>query len=138
MSKTVFVKRMSIPCKSILVIDDDDNVRSTLAAILSNAGYRVVTAGYVCDAIEQLVANCIDLVLLDLKMPDMEGLALLSNLRIVYPKLPVLILTGHPEMGFIDGAERFGASGYFLKPVDPAQLLDCVREVLAEAERPQN
>jgi DNA-binding NtrC family response regulator len=129
---------MFMSCKSILVIDDDDNVRSTLAAILTNAGYRTFTAGFVCEAIEQLVANCIDLVLLDLKMPDMEGLALLSNLRVVYPNLPVLILTGHPSMGFADGAERFGARGYFLKPVDPAQLLDSVKEVLMEIAPSRN
>jgi DNA-binding NtrC family response regulator len=127
-----------MPCKSILVIDDDDNVRATLGAILAQAGYRVVTAGFVCDAIESLVGNCIDLVLLDLKLPDMEGLALLSNLHIVYPRLPVLILTGHPAMGFIDGAERFGAQGYFLKPVDPAQLLVCVKEILSEPGASRN
>ncbi len=127
-----------MPCKSILVIDDDDNVRSTLAAILSNAGYRAVTAGFVCDAIEHLVTNCFDLVLLDLKMPDMEGLALLSNLHLVYPRLPVMILTGHPAMNYVDGAERFGARGYFLKPVDPVQLLDCVKEVLSESGAPRN
>ena len=126
-----------MPCKSILVVDDDDNVRSTLAAILSQVGYRVVTAGFVCDAIECLVNDCFDLVFLDLKLPDMEGLALLSNLRIVFPKLPVLILTGHPSMGFIDGAERFGAQGYFLKPVDPVQLLVCVKEILSEPEASQ-
>jgi DNA-binding NtrC family response regulator len=123
-----------MPCKAILVIEDDDHVRNTLTAILSRAGYRVVPAGLVCDAIESLVANCIDLVLLDLKLPDMEGLALLSNLRLVYPELPVLIITGHPAMGFNDGAERFGAQGYFLKPVDPAQLLTCVKEILSEPE----
>jgi DNA-binding NtrC family response regulator len=129
---------MSMPCKSILVIDDDDNVRSTLAAILSNAGYRATTAGFVCEAIEHLIANCFDLVLLDLKLPDMEGLALLSNLRVVYPNLPVMILTGHPAMNFVDGAKRFGARGYFLKPVDPVQLLDCVKEILTETAPPQN
>ena len=121
-------------CKSILVVDDDAHVRRTLAAILSQAGYRVATAGFVCDAIESLVNDCFDLVFLDLKMPDMEGLALLSKLHIVFPKLPVLILTGHPGMGYVDGTERFEAQGYFLKPVDPAQLLVCVKEILSEPE----
>jgi DNA-binding NtrC family response regulator len=121
--------------RSILVVDDDENVRSTLAAILTQAGYHVITAGFVCDAIERLIANCIDLVLLDMKMPDMEGQALLAQLHLVYPKLPVMVLTGHPSMGFVDGAERFGTRGYFLKPVDPALLLDCVNEVLSEPGR---
>jgi two-component system response regulator HydG len=119
-------------CRSILVVDDDDNVRSTLAAILSQAGYRVITAGYICDAIESLVANRIDLVLLDMKMPDMEGQALLAQLHLVYPKLPVMVLTGYPSMGFVDGAQRFGTRGYFLKPVDPLLLLKCVNEILSE------
>jgi DNA-binding NtrC family response regulator len=119
-------------CRSILVVDDDDNVRSTLAAILSQAGYRVITAGYICDAIESLVANRIDLVLLDMKMPDMEGQALLTQMHLVYPKLPVMVLTGHPAMSFVDGAERFGTRGYFLKPVDPLLLLKCVNEILSE------
>lgn len=124
-------------CKSILIIDGDDNVRTTLAAILSQAGYRVVSAGYICEAIEYLVANCFDLVLLDLKMPDIEGMALLSNLRILYPKLPVMILTGHPAMNFSDGAKRFGTQGYFLKPVDPTLLLENVHTILAEPKTPQ-
>ncbi len=119
-------------CKSILVIDDDDNVRSTLAAILSQAGYRVVTAGYVCDAIESLVAERFDLILLDLKMPDMGGMGLLSQLHLVFPKLPVMVLTGHPAMSFVDGAQRFGTRGYFLKPVDPVLLMACVKEILSE------
>jgi DNA-binding NtrC family response regulator len=126
------IKATFMLCKSVLVIDDDDNVRNTLAAILSQSGYRVVTAGFVCDAIESLITNCIDLVVLDMKMPDMEGQALLSQLHLVYPKLPVMVLTGHPSMGFVDGAERFGTRGYFLKPVDPALLLDCVKEILSE------
>lgn len=127
-----------MPCKSILIIDGDDNVRTTLAAILSQAGYRVVSAGYICEAIEYLVANCFDLVLLDLKMPDIEGMALLSNLRILYPKLPVMVLTGHPAMNFSDGAKRFGTQGYFLKPVDPTLLLENVHAILVEPKTPRD
>jgi DNA-binding NtrC family response regulator len=127
-----------MPCKSILVVDDDANVRNSLAAILSQAGYRVVTAGIVCDAIDSLVSECFDLVLLDLKLPDMGGLALLSNLNFVYPKLPVMILTGYSTADYLEEAERCGARGYFLKPVDPALLLDCVREVLSESRALQN
>jgi DNA-binding NtrC family response regulator len=128
------LERIAMPGKSILVIDDDDNLRNTLAAILSRAGYSVATAGYVCEAIEYLATNCFDLVLLDLKLPDIQGTDLLSNLRAVYPDLPVMILTGNPALSFADGAERFGTCGYFLKPVDPAVLLDCVKEVLSEKE----
>jgi len=127
-----------MPGKSILVVDDDNNVRVSLAAILSQAGYRVSTAGYICDAIDSLVSENFDLVLLDLKMPDMGGLALLSKMSSVYPRLPVMILTGYSAAEYIKEAERCGARGYFLKPIDPALLLESVRGVFSESGALQN
>ena len=120
--------------KSILVIDDDDNVRCTLAAILSQAGYKVGTAGFICDAIESLIACCFDLVLLDLKKPGEDGLALLANLQIAYPGLPVIVMTADSAIDIAKEAERFGVKGYFLKPVDPVLMLDNIKNILSEPE----
>jgi YesN/AraC family two-component response regulator len=70
-------------------------------------------------------------------MPDMNGLGLLANLHNVYPRLPVMVLTAYSAMDFAKDAERFGTRGYFLKPVDPVLLLDCIKEILSEPETPQ-
>ena len=123
-----------MPRKAILVIDDDGNVRSTLVAILLQAGYRVVSTRFVCNAIESLIDNRFDLVLMDLKMQDKEGFALLSNLHIVYPELPVMVLTAHSAMDIAKEVEHLGARGYFIKPVDPTLLLGHIKEILSEPE----
>ena len=127
-----------MPRKSILAIDDEDNVRSTLAAILLQTGYRVVAVKCISSAIESLVEDKFDLVLLDVKISDVEGLALLSNLHLVYPELPVLVMTAHPAMDIAELVQRFGASGYFLKPIDPVQLLDCIEKILSKPGQPLN
>ena len=123
-----------MPHKNILLIDDDENVRSTLVAILLQAGYRVVSTRFVCNAIEILIDQRFDLVLMDLKMRDKEGFALLSNLHIVYPDLPVMVLTAHSAMDIAKEAEHLGARGYFFKPVDPTLLLGQIKEILLQPE----
>jgi DNA-binding NtrC family response regulator len=98
----------------------------------------VVTAGRICDAIGSLVPEGFNLVLLDLKMPDKNGLELLSNLHDVYPRLPVIVKTAFSATDFANNAECLGTRGYFLKPVDPAELLDCIKEILPEPEASKN
>jgi DNA-binding NtrC family response regulator len=112
--------------KSILVIDDDQNIRHTLAAILFQVGFRVITAATSCQAIEHLAKSHFDLVILDLNLPDIDGLTLLSNLHMRYPTLPIMILTGIPATNSAQMAERLGVVGYFMKPVDPDLLMKCI------------
>ncbi len=120
-----------IPCKSILVVDDDEKVGNTLAAILRQAGYRVVNVRLICDAIDSLATDCFDLVLLDPKMPDLAGHAFLANLHVIYPKLPVLVLTAYLSMDTTGETERSGKQRVLLKPEDPGVLLDCIDEILS-------
>lgn len=117
---------------SILVVDDEENLRHTLALILQREGYTVMTAASVGDARGCLEASAYDLVFLDLKLPDASGLTLLPDLRSQYPNMPVLILTAHDKLGVALEAVRNGAHDYLLKPVDPPVLLARVKEVLAE------
>jgi DNA-binding NtrC family response regulator len=126
-----------MPGKSILVIDSDDNVRSTLAAILLQAGYRVVSARSVCGAIENLIDDCFDLVLLDLRISDMEGQAFLFNLHLIYPELPVMVMTAYSELDVEELEERFGTLKYFIKPIDPVLLLDSVKESFSDCTKRQ-
>jgi DNA-binding response OmpR family regulator len=114
----------------ILVVDDEENLRRTLALILQRAGYTVETAGSVGEARGCLDAAAYDLVFLDLKLPDASGLSLLPEMRSQYPNMPVLILTAHDKLGVALEAVRGGARDYLLKPIDPPVLLARVKEVL--------
>jgi DNA-binding response OmpR family regulator len=122
---------------TILVIDDEANLRHTLALILKRAGYTITTAGDGKEARAHLQTGPFDLIFLDLKMPDMDGLALLPEIRALYPTLPVLILTAHATLESAIEAVRQGARDYLLKPFDPSQLLKRVEEILAESKPPQ-
>jgi DNA-binding response OmpR family regulator len=117
---------------SILVVDDEENLRRTLALILQREGYSVTTAASVKEARGCLEAGAYDLVFLDLKLPDASGLTLLPELHRQFPEMPVLILTAHDKLGVALEAVRNGARDYLLKPIDPPVLIARVKEVLAE------
>jgi two-component system response regulator ResD len=120
---------------TILIIDDEPNLRRSLALILQRAGYAVTTAGNAREACQFLEAGAFDLAFLDLKMPDMSGLQLLPQIHRLYPEMPVLILTAHATLDSAIEAVRKGARDYLLKPIDPVQILSRVEEVLAETEQ---
>jgi len=120
---------------SILIIDDESNLRLTLTAILQKAGYSVTAVGHPQDALQCLASGPYDLVFLDLKLPDMDGLALLTEMHRLYPDMPVLILTAHATLQSSIEAVRQGARDYLLKPIDPPLILTRVRDVLAEQQQ---
>jgi DNA-binding response OmpR family regulator len=122
---------------SILVIDDEPNLRRVLAAILQRAGYAVTTAGSGDEAMRLLRAGAFDLTFLDLRMPDINGLELLPQIRQLYPDMPVLILTAHATLDSAIEAVRRGARDYLIKPIDPPQIIERVSEVLTEQRQPQ-
>ena len=117
---------------AILIIDDDPNLCRTLALILTRAGYRVTTATHAYEALQYLQADAYDLVFLDLKMPDIDGLTLLPEIHRCYPEMPVLILTAYATPESTVEAIRRGARDYLSKPIDPGHILACVYAILAE------
>ncbi|MEI7987834.1 MAG: response regulator transcription factor [Chloroflexota bacterium] len=127
----------STPRGSVLIIDDDDNLRSTLAMILQKAGYRVTTAENAESALNILKAGVYDLAFLDLKMPGMEGTELLVHLRELYPDMPVLILTAHASLDSSIHAVRFGARDYLIKPMSPQSVLERIEQVLDDKDHPR-
>jgi len=122
---------------TILIVDDEANLRLTLSAVLQKAGYSVTTVGHAQDALASLAAGPYDLAFLDLKMPDMDGMALLAEIRRLYPDMPVLILTAHATLQSSIDAVRQGARDYLLKPVDPPLILTRVHDILAEQRQSQ-
>ncbi len=127
-----------MPRKSILLVDNDEKVGDTLAAILTQAGYRVVATRLVCDAIDRLTGECFDLVVLDPRKPDLGGHGFLRQLHMVYPRLPVLVLTAYLSLDFVETTEPSGERRYFLKPVEPEVLLDCIEDMLSRSVPRQN
>jgi DNA-binding response OmpR family regulator len=122
---------------TILVIDDEPNLRLTLSDILCAQGYSVLDVGHAADALRLLEGGAFDLMFLDLQMPDVNGLTLLAQVRQRYPDMPVLILTAHASLETAIEAVRLGASDYLFKPVAPQVILARVAQVLAEQQRRQ-
>jgi DNA-binding response OmpR family regulator len=122
---------------SILIIDDEPNLRRSLALILQRAGYSVNTAENAREVKHYLAAGAYDMVFLDLKMPEVNGMELLPEIRQIYPEMPVLILTAHATLESAIEAVRKGARDYLLKPVDPEEILERVKQILAEQEQPK-
>lgn len=100
----------------ILVIDDEENIRSTLEEFLAMNGYRVDTAATGKEGLDLLGHQAFDLVLSDLRLPDMDGLAVIEWLRETQPALPVLVMTGHATVESTIRALRLGAYDYLQKP----------------------
>lgn len=121
---------------TILIVDDEVNLRQTLAAILHREGYLVTTAADGQEARKYLQKGPFDLVFLDLKMPGMDGITLLSEIRKEYAEMPVIILTAHATLDSAMGAVRMGARDYLLKPIDPPHILSRTREILAQQLQP--
>ena len=109
---------------AILVIDDDPLLRQFVELVLSQAGYNVSSAGTGALGLKALQHARWDLLLLDVEMPDMSGLDLLSLLR-RYQKAPVkvMMMTARRDAETVTNSMITGADGYLLKPFDPDGLL---------------
>ncbi len=120
---------------SVLIIDDEAFLRTTLGIILQRAGYTVTTASGAQEALQVLLKDHFDLVFLDLKMPGKDGLELLPEIRLLDPNLPVLILTANASLDTAIQSMRMGAVGYLMKPIDPEQIINRIEETLKEHRR---
>ncbi len=120
---------------SILIVDDEVNLRSTLGVILQRAGYGISEASDGQDALQLLSNNKYDMMFLDLKMPGIDGLQLLPESLRIDPDLSVVILTANASLETAIRALSLGAEGYLLKPVDPDQILSRVKEIFRDREQ---
>jgi two-component system nitrogen regulation response regulator NtrX len=116
----------------VLIVDDDAGVRTVLSRILTGAGYSVQEASDAFQALDRLDANPPDAVLLDIKMPGMDGLGLLDNLRQRGLDIPVVVLTGHGDEFTARNCLDAGAADYLTKPPDRSDLLISVRGAVAQ------
>jgi DNA-binding NtrC family response regulator len=120
---------------TILVIDDDAQVVRYLEHVLKAEGYQVAGARNGAEVRRTIQVFCPDVVLLDLKLPDADGLVLMKEIQEVHPSARYLILTAYGSIRSAVEATRLGASDYMTKPVDMDELLISVRNAMRESIR---
>jgi CheY-like chemotaxis protein len=122
---------------TILAIDDDRAVLATIDMILKRQGHEIVIAHQAAKGLQLLQDERFDLVIVDIFMPDMDGLETITRVRELRPGLPVIVMSGYqfeastaPRPDFLHMARELGAYGSLKKPFRPAELLEAVAACL--------
>jgi len=118
----------------ILVIDDDESIRKTLATILEEKGYIVDTAQNGKEAIEKSNAKFYNLALIDIRLPDIEGTKLLTSLKSTTPRMVKIIITGFPSLQNAVEAVNKSADAFIIKPFDVDKVLNIIQEHLKKQQ----
>jgi len=116
----------------IVVIDDSEAVRSSLKAVLETYSYDVVTYGSAGPAIEAIFDDRPDCILLDVRMPEVDGLTALQLLMSTAPHVPVIMITGHGDVSMAVRAMKAGAQDFIEKPIDDQLLEKSIASAVAK------
>lgn len=111
-----------MPSANVLIIDDEERFLKTTQALLEKEGYKVLTAVDGRQGLEILKGKRIDVVVLDVKMPGMDGVEVLQRIKAGHPLVEVLMLTGHATMETAIDGLKLGAFDYLTKPCDISTL----------------
>ena len=122
-----------MPDKSrVLVVDDEEALRTVLSTELSGEGYEVESASDGDEAISIVQNKKFDLVLLDIKMPKVDGFEVLKFIKKSYPAIKVIMLTGFADLKNAIESKKLGAEDFVSKPYDLVDLLTTIERVLSE------
>lgn len=119
--------------KAVLVIDDEPSVADAIRLILSDSGYDVVVAMTGGDGVEELGNWRFDLVIADVRLPDMSGLDVLRHLRQSYPGVQAIIITAHHTLALAAESQSLGAVAVLSKPFSPSDLLTVINTAFRTA-----
>jgi len=120
-----------LPC-CILLVDDEPNVRTVFSDVLKRVGYRVKAVENGHKAIKEVEEKAYNLALVDLRMPNMDGIEVLENIKKTKPEVPVIIYTGYGSITTAVEAMRKGAADYLNKPFSPEELKLVIKKVLEQ------
>jgi len=126
-------KPMEKNLKQILIVDDEANVRVVFSDVLRRESYIVKVAKDGPEAIKAVDEETFDLALVDLRMPRMDGIEVLENIKKRKPQIPVIIYTGYGSITTAVEAMRKGAADYLNKPFSPEDLKSSIRKALEGA-----
>ncbi len=115
----------------ILIVDDEDNVTQLLTKVLSKAGFNTDYAKTGKQALEKIEKNTFDIVITDIKMPEMDGISLLKQINQMDCGIKVILITAFATVNTAIDALRFGATDYIQKPFDIEEVLSSVHKALA-------
>ncbi len=118
----------------ILVVDDDENIRNTFRIILEDEGYVVDSAASGQEAINKTMETSYNLAILDIRLPDMEGVELLKLMKGTVPRTRKIMVTGYPSLKNAISSLNNKADFYMVKPVDIGMLLAIVKEQLTQQQ----
>ena len=116
--------------KKIFIIDDEENITWSLSRLLRHSGYYVKTSNFGKEALNILRTENFDLVITDIRMPDVDGFEILKWLVSHAPQTKVFMITAYGSPSVMDAAQRKGALYYFEKPIDHKKLISAIKEAL--------
>lgn len=119
----------------ILIVDDQFGIRMLLQELFQREGYQTFQAADGKKALEIVTTHDPDIVLLDMKIPGMDGLEILKHIKADDPDCKVLVMTAYGELGMIQEAMDMGAIAYVAKPFDIMELRDQINQLLTEHVR---
>ncbi|MFE3574189.1 response regulator [Lysinibacillus sp. NPDC059133] len=117
--------------KRLLIVDDQPGIRLLLNEVLKKEGYGTYLAANGIEALKYAEEEEIDCVLLDMKIPGMDGIEILKRLKEKWPQLPVFMMTAYGELDVVQEALDLGAIRYFTKPFDIFEVRDEVNKILS-------
>jgi len=120
----------------ILLVEDEPNVAKGLEFVLEDEGYSVETALSGRSALDKFLGNGFDLLVSDLRLPDIDGIEMIKEVQKHRPETKVIIITGYPSVSSAVDAVRIGVMDYLRKPFTDEELVESVRKALAQARNP--
>jgi CheY-like chemotaxis protein len=121
--------------KRVLVVDDERIVRDSCERVLTDAGYDVHTVATGREALSACRNERFDVMLTDLRMPDMDGLEIAQAMTSEFPEIRVIVITGYPSQESADRAKRLGVFDYLQKPLSAGRLTEATAAVLTHPPR---
>jgi DNA-binding NtrC family response regulator len=119
----------------ILVVDDEDIVLESCQAVFELEGFEALFVPSADKALEAMKNNGFNLLLIDVKMPKKDGMYLMREVKVQWPGIPIIVMSGYYTTETIQEAMRMGATTFIAKPFEPDELVKMVRQVVEKEER---
>jgi DNA-binding NtrC family response regulator len=118
----------------ILVVDDEDIVLSSCRRVLGSEGYEIVSVKSAKDALEAMEKTPFYLLLIDIKMPEKDGIYLIKEIRNRWKDIPIIVMSGYSTSEIMAHTAKMGAAAFISKPFTPDELVETVRSVSERSE----